>query len=364
VLKLGRGNTSCKECLPLLLIVGSLLKYLSCRKNNDELLVYFMPTASGPCRFGQYSTFINHFIARSAIPDVATFSLQAENSYTGFSNHGFILKLWSALVVVDIMQDIYSMLLTNAIDKNSALDIFHKEVKRVIRTFEEAPTFKDLRETLKSAVMNIQKIPLRRSANETPCILLTGEIFVRHDDLSRQFLVETLAEQGFAAKVSSVMEWIYYTDWCYKKGLSSETPTFREKMALFLRSMWMKHYERSFKKIVASANLLPYRLEDVDHLISGIRHLINPRLTGEAVLTVGAAISEVPHRYCGVIAIGPFGCMPNRLSEAILSPEMGSEQPFLAIESDGNLFPQVITAKLEVFLMQAMRTHKHMVALR
>jgi predicted nucleotide-binding protein (sugar kinase/HSP70/actin superfamily) len=128
--------------------------------------------------------------------------------------------------------------------------------------------------------------------------------------------------------------------------------------------MWMKHYERSFKKIVASANLLPYRLEDVDHLISGIRHLINPRLTGEAVLTVGAAISEVPHRYCGVIAIGPFGCMPNRLSEAILSPEMGSEQPFLAIESDGNLFPQVITAKLEVFLLQAMRTHKHMVALR
>jgi len=364
VLKLGRGNTSCKECLPLLLTVGSLLKYLNCRKNNDELLVYFMPTASGPCRFGQYSTFINHFIARSAIPDVATFSLQAENSYTGFSNHGFILKLWSALVVVDTMQDIYSMLLTNAVDKNSALEIFHKEVKKVLRTFGKSPTFKDLQETLKSAAMNIKKIPLRRSANETPCILLTGEIFVRHDDLSRQFLVETLAEQGFAAKVSSVMEWIYYTDWCYKKGLSSEMPTFMEKGSLFLRSMWMKHYERSFKKIVANANLLPHRLEDVDHLISGIRHLIDPRLTGEAVLTVGAAISEVPHRYCGVIAIGPFGCMPNRLSEAILSPEMGSELPFLAIESDGNLFPQVITAKLEVFLLQAMRTHKRMVALR
>jgi predicted nucleotide-binding protein (sugar kinase/HSP70/actin superfamily) len=96
----------------------------------------------------------------------------------------------------------------------------------------------------------------------------------------------------------------------------------------------------------------------VDHLIRGIKHLINPHLTGEAVLTVGAAVSETLHRYCGVIAIGPFGCMPNRLSEAILSAEMGSELPFLAVESDGNLFPQVITAKLEVFFLQAMRIHK------
>jgi predicted nucleotide-binding protein (sugar kinase/HSP70/actin superfamily) len=108
------------------------------------------------------------------------------------------------------------------------------------------------------------------------------------------------------------------------------------------------------------SGLYTYRLDDVDHLISESRHLINPELTGEAVLTIGAAVTEILHRYCGVIAIGPFGCMPNRLSEAILSREMGTELPFLAIESDGNLFPQVITAKLEVFLMQALRLHEQM----
>ncbi|MEI8172661.1 MAG: acyl-CoA dehydratase activase [Deltaproteobacteria bacterium] len=358
VLKLGRGNTSCKECLPLLLTVGSLLKYLNSRENQDELLVYFMPTASGPCRFGQYSTFIDHLIARSAIPDVATFSLQAENSYTGFSDNGFILKLWSCLVLADIMQDIYSILLTNAVDKASAMEIYSEESRRVIRIFEDSPSFKGLQETLTSVATVIKKIPVTRSVDETPCILLTGEIFVRHDDLSRQFLVEKLAEQGFATKVSSVMEWIYYTDWCFKEGLSGEIPTFKERVALFLRSTWMKQYERAFKKIMARSALLPYHLEDVDHLIRGIKHLINPHLTGEAVLTVGAAVSEILHRYCGVIAIGPFGCMPNRLSEAILSAEMGSELPFLAVESDGNLFPQVITAKLEVFLLQATRIHK------
>ena len=141
----------------------------------------------------------------------------------------------------------------------------------------------------------------------------------------------------------------------------------------------MQTYERAYKKIMARSGLMPMRLEGVGHLITEAAELINPQLTGEAILTVGGAIREVPSYYSGVIALGPFGCMPNRLSEAILSKEMGwgwhlqarrrrglpprivediSELPFLAIESDGNSFPQVVAAKLEVFLSQAARLHR------
>jgi predicted nucleotide-binding protein (sugar kinase/HSP70/actin superfamily) len=319
-----------------------------------------MPTASGPCRFGQYFPFISQLIAGNGIEDVALFSLQAENSYTEAGGNKFTMKLWSCLVVADIMQDIYSVLLTNAVDKESALEIYNQENKRLIGVFEHSPNFNDLQRTLKTVADNFQKIPVKRHVHDTPAILLTGEIFVRHDDLSRQFLVEKLAEQGFASKVSSVIEWVYYTDWCFEKGLSAAAPNFRERLSLLLRSTWMRSYERTFKRIMERSGVYTYRLDDIDHLISESRHLINPELTGEAVLTIGAAVTEVLRRYCGAIAIGPFGCMPNRLAEAILSREMGTERPFLAIESDGNLFPQVITAKLEVFLLQASRLHKQM----
>jgi len=73
--------------------------------------------------------------------------------------------------------------------------------------------------------------------------------------------------------------------------------------------------------------------------------------------------------------------MPNRLSESILNETMNREEklktdpknerlrstlvdtedlPFLAIESDGSPFPQVITAKLEAFCLRAERLHKRM----
>jgi predicted nucleotide-binding protein (sugar kinase/HSP70/actin superfamily) len=89
-------------------------------------------------------------------------------------------------------------------------------------------------------------------------------------------------------------------------------------------------------------------------------------------------ISEVVTDVCGVIAIGPFGCMPNRLSEAILSDIMNpadklasdphnrklratlenvEDLPFLSIESDGSPFPQLTRTKLEAFCLRAQRLH-------
>jgi len=145
---------------------------------------------------------------------------------------------------------------------------------------------------------------------------------------------------------------------------------------LAVRSIFMRNYEKDLKGIVAESDLLPCHLEDIDKLIDMTKSMIDPRLTGEAILTVGGALADVPRHYSGVIAIGPFGCMPNQIAEAILSTEMSQgwresawsegkrqlfpgleELPFLAIESDGNPFPQVINAKLEVFMMQARRLH-------
>lgn len=380
-LRIGKGSATCKECLPLLLTAGSLLNYLKGREDNDELVVYFMPTASGPCRFGQYSVFIDNLITKQKIENVALLSLTSENSYSDLGENHFTLKLWSSVVLADMMQDIYSTILTNAVDPDPAMDTFMEEYRKIITVLENRSGLKELVQALEAAAGNLTKIPLKRSAEDTPVVLLTGEIFVRNDDISRQFIVERLAQRGFATKVSSALEWIYYTDWCFKNKLSGTNCGWSERLSLFLKSNAMKRYEKTIKKTLAGSGLIRYNLEDIDHLIAHTRHLINPELIGEAILTVGASINEVMDHYCGVIAIGPFGCMPNRVSEAILTREMNrdgklaagtgsrktlnllnkiQEIPFLAIESDGRPFPQIITAKLEAFLLQAGRLHKKM----
>ena len=126
ILKMGRGNTSCKECLPLILTTGTLLSYIHDVRKKDEVLVYFMPTGSGPCRFGQYYVFMQDLVKRLEIPDVALLALSSENAYAGMGD-GLNRKGWWAIIVSDVMEDIRSMILANAKAPRAATQLFDDE---------------------------------------------------------------------------------------------------------------------------------------------------------------------------------------------------------------------------------------------
>jgi predicted nucleotide-binding protein (sugar kinase/HSP70/actin superfamily) len=381
ILKLGRANTSCKECLPLILTTGTLLNLIQNKKKEDEILIYFMPTSSGPCRFGQYQIFMEDLIKRQEIPDVALFSLTSENSYAGMGNR-FQLKLWWGIVVSDIMEDIRSMILANAVDIIAAIKIFEKEWKFIIDEFEKGK-FSRLETQLSKTAQRIRRIPMKRPSEEVPTISLVGEIFVRRDPLSRQYLIERLAEKGFATICSPVAEWILYSDYLVDKGLVDQTMSKMEKLGFLLKKRYMARYKKRIKSILAGTGLVNADPINIQSIINNGSPHISPNLTGEAILTVGSSLAEIASHACGVIAIGPFGCMPNRLSEAILNEVMNREGklvtdpdnnrlrstlgniddlPFLAIESDGSPFPQLIHAKLEAFYLQAERLHDRMLA--
>jgi len=95
----------------------------------------------------------------------------------------------------------------------------------------------------------LKQIPVRRTMADTPTVLLSGEIFVRHDDISRQYIVEELADRGIATKVSTLAEWIYYTDWLVKNNLSAGNQGFKDKLSLSFRNVFMKKYERTVRDI-------------------------------------------------------------------------------------------------------------------
>jgi len=379
ILKLGRGHTSCKECLPLILTTGSLLDYVRTRQKPGEVLVYFMATGSGPCRFGQYAIFMEDLIQRLGIPDVAVFSLSSENAYLGMGKQ-FEQFAWWAVVISDMMEDIRSMLLANAADVPHAMDVFQTVWDKALEGLTTGD-FNYLTRSLSSAAERLANISLKRPVNAVPKVALTGEIYVRRDALSRQNIPERLAEMGIATICSPVAEWIHYADYLVEKGITGEDMSIMDKMWFKLRKKIMQRYEQRIRSILGKSGLLassPLAVEDV------VRHAepyITPDLTGEAILTIGSSLAEIGSHVCGVIAIRPFGCMPNRLSEAILSKIMRREDkleaspadthlekilegieelPFLAIESDGSPFPQLIHAKLEAFCLRAERLHERM----
>jgi predicted CoA-substrate-specific enzyme activase len=381
VLKLGRANTTCKECLPLILTTGTLLSYIGNGKREDEVLVYFFATGSGPCRFGQYYIFMEDLVKRLEIPDVALFALSSENSYVGMGED-FERRGWWAVTVSDVIEDMRSMLLTNAQDTPAAMTVFDEEWRKILGVMEKGD-YNDLEQQLTHSAARFREISLKKPPRSVPVITLAGEIFVRRDALSRQYLTERLAEMGFATVCSPVAEWVLYCNYMVDAGLNPEDMTFLEKVKFKIRNKFQARYEKRIKTILSSSGLVQAEPLDMEKIIDNASPYISRDLPGEAILTIGGSLTEVVSHSCGVIAIGPFGCMPNRLSESILNETMNSKDkmateprnkrlcsilsdiddlPFLAIESDGSPFPQLINAKLETFCLRAERLHQRIMA--
>jgi predicted CoA-substrate-specific enzyme activase len=382
VLKLGRGNSSCKECLPLQTTVGSMMKYLRDDRPPGEITAYFMPGASGPCRFGQYNVFSRRLVERYRIPDVAVLTLNAANGYMGLGDR-FTLPAWRGIVMGDVMYEIWSTLLAGAADRDQAMQVFSREWSAIVDVV--AKPWRAIRRQIDSTVQALEQIPLKMPYEQIPKISLIGEIYVRNDPISLQKLVEKMADRGFIVRTSQVSEWIKYVDWLIKYRIEGDQPDI---------PFWIRHYvkiyfDRKIRKLFAPSGLFFDETLNVADLITAGEKFVSPRLTGEAILTVGAALHEILHPACGIISIGPFGCMPSRVAESILSEQFtrgeklellqrtnGSapthygailqkkdrKLPFLAIETDGNAFPQIIEARLEAFSLQARRLHEEMLA--
>lgn len=375
-LKLGRGNSSCKECLPLILTVGGLLDYLENREDKEEMLVYFMPTASGPCRFGQYNVLMKNLIMKNNLKNIAVLSLSSENGYGGLGVQ-FILRAWRSVIISDVLDEIYSAILVLAEDKENALKIYNESVRKISNSVS-CSSWEGLLKVLREVSKTLSQISLKSTIKNANKVGLIGEIFVRRDGFSRQYLVETLAKKDIIVKVAPVSEWIYYCDYLIKKNIS-ENNDFKSVIKAYIQGFFKSQDEKTIKSIFAKSNLYQYHIIDVDKVIKNVQGIISPKLTGEAILTVGTAISEIIDEVSGIIAIGPFGCMPNRISEAIINQNINVQKtkmtndvdivksvlaeypslPFLAIETDGNVFPQVIEARLELFCLQSKRLNEH-----
>ncbi|MGE5805880.1 MAG: acyl-CoA dehydratase activase-related protein, partial [Ignavibacteria bacterium] len=377
ILKYGRSVATGKECLPLLLCVGSLLDYIENKWDGKQYIAFFIVQGAGNCRLGQYPVFIREIIKRKKLKNVTTLVLMNEDGFAGlgpdFSTRGI-----QTLMISDVLDDIRSGIMAHAEDPDEGLKVFYKEYEKLNQVFASDPDkiYKALKR-FSGIIKN--KIPARIPMHEAKYIAMCGEIYVRRDHFSHKWLNKHFAQKGFILKDSYISEWVFYVDYLLKQELLEPETSYRKKLERLIRVIYMRIAEYRIKKILAKSGYYKFTLTKVESLLKRSKHVIPLEYKGEPGLTLGVALHEVLDKYCGVINLGPFGCMPTRFTEAVSMPEMKVESklyaerivnkkytlpeifngkmniPFLTIETDGNVYPQVIEARLETFALQAER---------
>jgi predicted CoA-substrate-specific enzyme activase len=376
-LRFGRGVTTCKECLPMILCIGSMLKYLEHRKNPNEKLVVFQPRAAGYCRLGQYHVYMNMLIRERKIRDVALMSLANEERYAGLGP-AFALPAWQAMVAGDVFDDMRNTIYAIAEDPESGLAILEEEMSKILDTFAGRKKGSIFRQ-IKESSARLKTIPLKIPLHEAPEVMVMGEIFVRRDSFSNQHIARRLAERGFITRISHVSEWIYYLSYMIRHGLHVSDHTFLGWLEFVISDATQVFMEKRIKKAFEASGLYKMEMIDIEDIVKYSKHIVPPELKGEPGLIMGVMLRDALSKYAGIVNIGPFGCMPVRFTESVISNnadlnakkeayekagaalEMvegfsGKERiPFLTIEADGNPYPQLLEARFESFCLQAAR---------
>jgi predicted CoA-substrate-specific enzyme activase len=382
ILKYGRANATGKECLPLILIAGSLIDYIENQWDGKSYIVYLLVQGAGNCRLGQYPAFLRNLILRKKLMNVAVLPLINEDGFAGLGPK-FALRGVQTLLAADVLDDIRSGIMAHAQSPKEGLKIFYQEFNLLKSAEETNPD--GIFRALKIFAKNIQtKVPSAKNIKDAKYIALVGEIFVRRDHFSHNYLNKQFAEKGFILKDAYLTEWLFYIDYLLKMKLLEPDTSLKKKYERIIRAAYMRYAEFRIKKILEKSGYYHYSRTNIKALLKHSSHIIPMECKGEPGLTLGVALHESIEKYCGVVNLGPFGCMPTRFSEAVTVPEMTIKNkihakrlnnpsyqlpaqftekmnvPFLTIETDGNVYPQAAEAKIETFLMQAEKTSRLM----
>ncbi|MCD8349121.1 MAG: hypothetical protein LUC93_00730 [Planctomycetaceae bacterium] len=323
-LAMGLKNTGGGECVPCPSTTGALLAAMERDGVDPDQVIFFMPTACGPCRFGQYAKLNRMIFARKGWDNVQIMSPSAENAYEGIDTDARML-LYHALVTSDIMRKFVHRVRPYEIDKGSVENTVEHYTVKMEEAFS-AGDKKSVEKCVADCARDLQALPRYTAAR--PLVGVVGEIYVRCDPFLNNDVCRRIEELGGEAWLAPISEWIFYTN--------------------YLRHLLVKEQERGPKAIIERARIwleTRYFFNRIEHnyydlaspvlddrhehpidlvLEEGMRYL--PwQFEGEAVLTLGrAALFVKKDGAKAIVNASPMFCMPGTITTSIF-PQMEKE---------------------------------------
>jgi len=325
-LELGGLYSSGEECYPEKVTLGDFMRIVHDENFDPDATAFFMPTAEGPCRFGQYAPYLRQVLDEQGYPQVPIVSPTSKNSYDGLGDGSpnMIRFLWRGLVASDIARKMLLKTRPYELQGGSADEAFERTlglVEEVLETPDLTPRehMDRLVETLVRSRDLFRGVPARYTRNR-PLIGVVGEIFCRLNTFSNSDAVRKIEAHGGEAWLSDVTEWVWYTNWSQKALLRREGKTFSLSMlGAVVKNAVQRRDEEKLLGPFAEDFVGYEEPHDVYEQVlrPGWPYLPADGALGEMALSIGKSCYLHGKGADGIIDISPFSCMNGIVSEAV-----------------------------------------------
>ncbi|MGD2079856.1 MAG: acyl-CoA dehydratase activase [Nitrospirota bacterium] len=346
----GMRYVSGKECYPCIVTTGDMVKRTLQPDFRPEESAFFMPSGTGPCRFGQYNVFHTQVLESVGFNNVPVLAPNQDKDFykeLGMLGKDFARDAWYGIVAIELLEK--SLRETRPYEKNKG------ETDRLYGEYLER-AYTSLRgmdgaieDVLVSARRDFEDIPTHDEPK--PLVGIMGEIFVRCNRFSNEDLVRKVESLGGEVWLAPVEEWIYYVSVMglrkalIKKDVSAIIDTLIKD--LFKKSVERK-YARHFEGFLRTLHEPPTK-----RILENAAPYVPDSFEGETVLSIGKAVDFAEKGCSGVINAMPFGCMPGTIVTALMrAVSRDFDLPAISIPYDGTE-SSAIEMQLEAFMDQA-----------
>lgn len=316
-LALGLKHTGGGECVPCPTTLGSLLYEMDKRNLPADKVIFFMPTACGPCRFGQYAKLDQIVFDKQGYGGIRIMSPSAENAYAGLDLKTR-QRLWHAILVSDIMRKLAQKVRPYEKEAGTTDTVIEQGMQALEASFATGD-MGNVQTALGKIVGEVKAIATRSETR--PLVGVVGEIYVRSDPFINADVCRRIEELGGESWLAPISEWILYTN--HLKGMIVEEQEKGLGVLLKRVRQWMEtnyffeKWEHRYYEIAEPVLHDRHEHSIVDVLEVGCKHL--PwQFEGEAVLTLGRAELFVTRDNCkAVVNASPMFCMPGTITTSI-----------------------------------------------
>lgn len=348
-LLLGRRHTSGKECLPALITLGALLEYAE--DHPDEKIVFFMPRSNGPCRLGCYNLLDKMVIEKLGLADRVQIWSMTDTDYSEGVPIDLFVAIYMAFIACDmLMAGLYHV---RPVEKTPGIAnaIYKKHLDRILnilRQYQSKPLWQltVAREILSKHFFGLpdivqdcaRELAEVKTDKKVPTVCVTGEIFVRNEAFTNDFIIDALEKRGMRVLFSHFTEWIEYADIINHEILKTAN-SLTEKITSRLTRYALQRFYQPMEAALGWS-----KRHDVHHILAMAQPYLRPELVGEEILTIGTPLTAYKHKQIqGVVSVGPLECMPSKIAESQFYHIAENEGlPSLCLSFNGDPIPDSV----------------------
>lgn len=354
-LELGRRLTSGKECYPLILTTGDLAKLVRRPDFNPDKSAFFMPSASGPCRFGQYRRYHRLVLDELGFPQVPVYSPDQDITMyneVGMVGDDFDRIAWNGVVAIDLLE--------KKLRETRPYERYPGESDKVYahylqKTYETLRDRGDLVRVLKEARQVFDDVA-QNGHGDKPIVGVVGEIYVRSNRFSNEDAVREIESLGGEVWLPPISEWLLYVNYTSKKrALASQRYRYYLKIRL---KEYFQHKDEHRLEGVFRGSLRNLKEPPIPQTIDMAGGYLHDSFEGEAILSMGKSKDFVNKGVAGLVNIMPFTCMPGTVVNSLFEKfrKENGNIPFLNLSYDGQEQTHTRT-RLEAFMYQVRQFH-------